>query len=139
MDGKILVIPDFKTGVAAIVDETEKFFYARVLRGLRFPKFEEMLTKLLDYKNTEFHIHDNQRDMTMGYSFLTDIDNQFDEFEYALFEAFMDPANKSDDIDFHTINSDGTIAWKRAAVRSWFTDDGEMSKVELLFIPCDSR
>lgn len=129
LDGNVLVIEKYKTGVCQIVELIEKFFFERVLRKIRFKEFEAILDKMLDPQDLDHHLKDNPRNMSMGYSFLFDKENGFEKFEFALLEAFMDPKNKSEGIDFFTLNADGTVLWKPDAVLSWFTDDAHFSKV----------
>ncbi|TDL13441.1 hypothetical protein BD410DRAFT_846951, partial [Rickenella mellea] len=129
LDGEVLRISAYKTGVCDIVDVIEKFFYERVLRGIRFKELEDVLNQMLDPTDLDHYLKDNPRNMSMGYSFLFEKENGFQKFEFALLEAFMNPQNRSEDIDFFTLNADGTVLWKHDAVLSWFTDDAHFNKL----------
>jgi hypothetical protein len=77
----------------------------KVLCGLKFPKFEELLDRRLNPLRPRDAFIDNHGNRDVGYSFLTDKRNGLKEFEGDLLKGIFD--NPELNNRFHVYDTDG--------------------------------
>ncbi|TDL13432.1 hypothetical protein BD410DRAFT_846960, partial [Rickenella mellea] len=126
-NGEPMTLDQFGQGIRDIVDNMKDIYQNYVLGGLDFSEFFEELDKYLDITDLEHVIVEDVRKFAAGYSWLTEPKNAkfVKKWENRLLEAFMDPKNRQEGIDFYTTDRDGKIHWKLGAIRQWFSDVGD--------------
>lgn len=98
-----------------VLDNAEALL-EKVLLGLAFPEFEELVTRRLDPSKPEEAFIDNHNKRNLGYSFLTEEKNGLQEFKNALLSKIFG----SEDLDsrFHIYDSQGNPYPRRGTLRS---------------------
>lgn len=133
-NGEPMTLDQFGQGVRDIAENMKQIYQDGVLRGLDFSEFFKELEKYLDVEDLDHVIVEDVRKSGTHYSWLSEPKNAkfVKKWQDKLLEAFMDPKNRREGIDFFTTDKHG-MHWKRGAIRQWFSDVADAIEVSTFF------